>query len=140
MTPDVEQHVGIRRDELAALFLLEGIRGFGPGKFKDLFEAGLRPADVLADPHRLPATGRRGEMLRTAIAKLTVDDRQEADVRAVRQLVRAAAYRARIVTYESELYPSNAYASNNPVPVLTSTAMPGSSTSDSVLRALAAGT
>ena len=49
VTPAVAKAVGVAVDELADIFLLETIRGFGPQKFRQLFEAHLAPRDVLAD-------------------------------------------------------------------------------------------
>ena len=118
VTPEVEHDVGTSKDDLASLFLLESVRGFGPQKFKDLHEAGLRPIDVLLEPDRLPMGGKRGDTFRQAIRTLDEHDRELAQARAVRQLVRAHEHQARIVTYADPLYPPAVYESNNPVPVL----------------------
>lgn len=118
ITPALEQEVGVSRDDLASLLLLEGVRGFGPGKFKELHDADLRPIDVLLEPSKLPTPGKRGDAIREAIAALEGPARELAQARAVRQLVRAHEHRARIVTYADPHYPGNVYASNNPIPVL----------------------
>lgn len=118
VTPALEGEIGVTRDELASLFLLETVRGFGPQKFKELHQAGIRPIDVLLEPSRLPTPGKRGDTFRRAIAAIDGHARDLSQARAVRQLVRAHEHKARIVTYADPHYPANVYASNNPVPVL----------------------
>lgn len=115
---DIEQRVGVAADDLASLLVLDGIRGFGPQKFKELHQAGVTPTDVLREPQRLPLRGRTGDTVRRALSALTEEDRWLAHARAVRQLTRAHEHHARIVTYGDPSYPPNVYASNNPIPVL----------------------
>ena len=114
----MEQRVGIAPDELADLLALDAVKGFGPQKFKELHEAGVSPAAVLAEPQRLPLTGKTGDKFRHALGALSEEDRWLAYARAVRQLLRAQEHEARIVTYADRSYPPNVYASNNPIPVL----------------------
>jgi DNA protecting protein DprA len=118
ITPELEQEVGVTRDGLASMLLLEGLKGFGPQKFKELHVAGLRPIDVLLEPQLLPTAGKRGDAFREALRAIDAADRNVAQARAVRQLVRAHENRARIVTYDNPRYPCNVLESNNPVPVL----------------------
>jgi DNA protecting protein DprA len=118
VTPMLEHEVGITREDLASLLLLESVRGFGPQKFKELHEAGLAPKDVLLEPVKLPTAGKRGDAFREAIVGLDDGARDLAQARAVRQLVRAHEHKARVVTYADPHYPGNVYVSNNPVPVL----------------------
>lgn len=115
---DYAARIGIVVEDLAALLLLDTVKGFGPQKFKELHEAGLRPSEVLADPSRVPMTGKTGEKFRAALAGVDDQAREIAHARAVRQLVRAQQHDARVVTYLDELYPANVYESNNPIPVL----------------------
>jgi DNA processing protein len=110
--------VGVDLDTLAALFLVESIRGFGPAKFRELDEAGVSPSEVLERPELLPTAGRRGEEFRASLGRLSPDDRQLALDRAARQIVRAAENDARLITFDHRLYPPNVRESNNPVPVL----------------------
>src|SRR5436309_6053587 len=98
VTPDLERSVGVDQADLASLLLLESVRGFGPQKFKELHEAGLRPIDVLLQPMKLPTPGKRGEGFRKAIGALDGEARDLAQARAVRQLVRSGEHNARIVT------------------------------------------
>lgn len=118
VTPEVERRVGIGVDDLASLILLEGVKGFGPEKFRELHTAGRRPAEVLREPDALPTKGIRGERFRELIRALDGPAKQVAQSRAVRQLARAHEHEARIVTYGDPHYPPNVFASNNPVPVL----------------------
>src|SRR5919106_3155202 len=118
VTPDLEHTVGIAKDDLASLLLLETVKQFGPQKFKDLYESRLSPSDVLREPDRLPIGGKRGDTFRAAIAAMDAHARELALARAVRQLIRAHEHRARIVTYADPRYPRSVYQSNNPIPVL----------------------
>lgn len=103
---------------LAAIYVLEGLKGFGPQKFKELREHNARPQDALANPSRLPTKGKRGDELRAAVAKVADGQRDEARSRAEGQLQMAEKLGASILTLEDPEYPPNVYASNNPVPVL----------------------
>jgi DNA processing protein len=110
--------VGIDLDTLAAAFLLEAIKGFGPQKFKVLYESGVSPSDVACRPELLPIRGKRGDSLRQQLASLTTDDLALARRRAARQLLRARENNAQILTYGHRLYPPNVRESNNPIPIL----------------------
>jgi DNA protecting protein DprA len=110
--------VGVDLETLTALVLVEGIRGFGPQKFKELHEAGVSPGEVAEKPELLPTRGKRGDNFRAALAQLSDDDRQLAQQRAARQIVRAEEHGARVLTFGDPLYPHNVRESNNPVPVL----------------------
>ena len=118
VTAALEHDVGISRSDLTSLILLESLKGFGPQKFKDLHRAGLRPIDVLREPQLLPIPGKRGERFRQALRELDAGDRNVAQARAVRQLLRAHDNNARIVTYDDPRYPRSVYDSNNPIPIL----------------------
>jgi DNA processing protein len=104
-------------DALAAIYALDGVKGFGPQKFKELHEAQIRPAEVIQDPDRLPIAGKRGEDFRAQLRNVS-QFTETAYARAQRQIEAAAKHGAWILTYEDPRYPANVYASNNPVPVL----------------------
>ena len=57
-----EGSVGISLDELTHLLVLDGLKGFGPQKFREVYRKGLSPGDVLEAPHLLPLGGRRREV------------------------------------------------------------------------------
>ena len=91
--------VRIQLPELAALYALESVRGFGPQKFKELHEASLKPSDVLADPGRLPTTGKRGDQFRRSLDAIDEASRLMAQTRAARQIQSAEKAGAVILTY-----------------------------------------
>lgn len=103
---------------LAATYALESVKQFGPQKFRKLRNGGLTPADVLADPARLPIGGKRGDTFRAEIARIAEAGISEFEERAGRQLDRAAQHGVHILVHGDDAYPSNLWASNNPVPVL----------------------
>jgi DNA protecting protein DprA len=109
---------GVELDVLAALFLVESIRGFGPQKFKELYDANLTPADVLERPQDLPTSGKRGDQFRVALTRLSSEDADLARRRAARQIIRARENKAKILTLDHPSYPANVRESNNPVPIL----------------------
>src|SRR5262249_20705718 len=99
VTPAVEESVGVGVDDLEALFALEQVKGFGPQKFRELYDAGLRPSDVLDDSSKLPTEGKRGAAFKRGIAALDDGDRRLARARAVRQILKAHEHRATVLTY-----------------------------------------
>lgn len=104
--------------ELASIYALDSIKHFGPQKFKQLHQAGLDPAQVLDDHTLLAIEGKRGERFRIEIAEMTDDAHRTMRARAERQIERAQALNASILTYRHPCYPANVFHSNNPVPVL----------------------
>ena len=105
-------------DRLGAIFALERVSGFGPVKFRAMYEAGVDAQAVLGNPDLLPLTGRMGEKLRGGILALSGADVAAARERAVEQLQRADELSATILVYGDPGYPARVYLSNNPVPVL----------------------
>ena len=105
-------------DDLAAILALEAVKGFGPQKFRALYDAKVTPAEVLRAPAHFPVDGKRAGELRDAILKLGPDDLADAQRRAERQLERAAEYGAKIIVYGDPCYPANVFDSNNAVPVI----------------------
>lgn len=114
----ITKRVGIGIEELADLFLLDGIKGFGPQKFRQLWEAEVRVREVLVHPERLPIGGKTGSRLRSEIEQLDERRTELARGRAVRQILRAHENGARILTYDSPAYPGSVLESNNPISVL----------------------
>jgi DNA protecting protein DprA len=116
--PEMEHAVGVTVSELAGLYALDRVKGFGPQKYKQLHEEGVKPKDVLEDPHILPIGGKRGEKFRAQLSEISSDDRAESLELAKRQISSAHRVGARILTYHSPEYPENVYRSNNPIAVL----------------------
>lgn len=60
-TPEIdaeaERLVGVSVEDLTALYLLDSLRGFGPQKFKELWQANLRASDVVGDSSASPEYG-----------------------------------------------------------------------------------
>lgn len=110
--------VGVGVDELAAIYVLDAVKGFGPQKFKQLHEQGISFADIVRDPATLPIKGKKGDALRAQLVAEVDRLIPECRSRAERQIQSAGRLRARLVTYKSASYPQNVYRSNNPVPVL----------------------
>ena len=117
MTDALEMSRVITRDALTALFVLDGVKGLGPQKIKAVHESGLTPAEVIADPLRLPIKGKRGDDFRRALetAQVLVPKCRQ---RAERQLEEIVKHQATILTYDHPLYPRVVYESNYPAPVL----------------------
>ncbi|MXZ55570.1 MAG: hypothetical protein F4227_03290 [Gammaproteobacteria bacterium] len=105
-------------EQLAALYSLERVSGFGPVKFRDMNEAGIDTRSVIENPSTLPFTGLVGEKLRKGISALTKADFVIDLKRAFEQLERAREFSASILTHGDPNYPKRVYASNNPIPVL----------------------
>ena len=105
-------------DRLGALYVLERVSGFGPGKFRAMHNAGVDPQAAIKNPDLLPFTGRTGEKLRHEIASLSKANVAAGRERAVDQLERAREHSASILTHGDPGYPERVYVSNNPVPVL----------------------
>jgi len=100
LTPADELRVGATVDELAAIYLLDSIKGFGPQKFKELHQHRMAPADLLANPATMPLLrGKRAEELRDAIEKLPRDAIAEMKTRARKQIRSAADVGAKIWSY-----------------------------------------
>ena len=105
-------------DRLGAIYTLERVSGFGPVKFRAMYEAGVDPQTAIGNPNLLPFTGRTGEKLRHGILSLSQEDMDAGRARAVDQLERARDLSASILVHGDPVYPKRVYASNNPVPVL----------------------
>lgn len=114
----VERSAGISVEDLLGLYVLSSLKGFGPQKFKELNVSGVRPTEVLDNPHRLPTGGKRGEAFRDGLAKISTEERDKCRRRAIGQILAAQKHGAILLTYSHPSYPRNVYESNNPIPVL----------------------
>ena len=108
----------LNQDQLANIFILESIKGFGPQKFKDLHRNNITASRVLDEPQLMSRFGKRG--LDFCAQIMAIDDKYKRDAvaRAKRQLEVAQDTTAVILTYEHPHYPRVLYDSNYPVPVL----------------------
>ena len=114
----MERAVGVAVEELAFLYLLDSVKGFGPQKFKNLHEQGMQPSEVIRRPSELPIAGKRAETFRKGIEKARQDLDAVFRPRAVRQIDAAHRLGASILTYGHPSYPVNVFESNYPVPIL----------------------
>jgi len=116
-TREEEEAAGVSAEVLAAQYALESVKFFGPGKFREIYDAALTFQDVINEPERLPTAGKRGTDLRREIARLS-GNMPIFEQRAHKQISTAARMGARIVTYWDSRYPRQVLASNNPVPAI----------------------
>jgi DNA processing protein len=105
-------------DKLSDLFTLESVKGFGPQKFKELYEDGITPSQVLERPAELQRFGKRGQEFRKQLEAMTSSNRADARERAKKQIDAARAHDGAIITYGDPTYPPILYASNLPVAAL----------------------
>lgn len=105
-------------ESLAQLYLLDGLKGFGPQKFKQLHELKIPVPELLKDPVLLPVQGKRGEPLRQQLRVLSARQLDVCRERAAKQLEVARSTDSFIITYGHPNYPRSVFKSNNPVPVL----------------------
>jgi DNA processing protein len=108
----------MHHETLAAWYLLDTVRGFGPGKCQLIYRHALKPTDVLDDPERLPVGGKIGEKLRSGLRQITDEQRKHAQESARRDLERAAKLDAEVLSYGHPYYPRRLSESNLPVPFL----------------------
>jgi len=113
-----EAELGIKSEDLANLYILESIKGFGPQKFKEVHQARIGIANIIREPARLPIKGKRGEALKSALRSITDETRQTRRHWAMQQILTAQKLRATILTYDHPFYPKRVYNSNNPIPIL----------------------
>lgn len=115
---EIEQAVGVTVDELTALYVLDGLKGFGPQKFKEIHTHRLEPAAVVSEPALLPTVGKRGDDLRKQLEDVRAESGHVCRARAAKQILTAHQHGALIVTYRHPLYPTNVFESNYPAPIL----------------------
>jgi len=109
---------GLRVDDLAALYVLDGISGFGPQKFKQLHDEGLRPRDVIERPSLGGYESKTWATLRSLLRKVSAATIRAAHERAERPLETANKLGAQIVSYGHPNYPRHLYESSYPVAIL----------------------
>jgi DNA protecting protein DprA len=114
----IEQAVGITVKDLAALYVLDGLKGFGPQKFKLVHSKGVKPAQIISSPGLLYLPGKRGKLLREELDKDLDGAMRVCEARAARQIVAAHKHGAKIITYTHPSYPATLFESNYPVPIL----------------------
>ncbi len=105
-------------DDLAHIYVLDSLKGFGPQKFKWLYELKVPPKEVVRRPAILADLGKRGEPIRKQLEETGQTLVETCRSRADKQLETALRLKALILTYGSQLYPRNVFQSNNPVPAL----------------------
>jgi predicted Rossmann fold nucleotide-binding protein DprA/Smf involved in DNA uptake len=105
----------LTKENLTALFVLDALKGFGPQKFKLLWDAKISPERVIKDATLLPLEGKTGDKLRAELSKMPDATLGDCAARAGRQLETAKKHGARILTYGDPDYPPNLLASPHPV-------------------------
>lgn len=111
----IQDRVGVALDELAAIYVLDRLKGFGPAKFKSLHEADISYVEAVRAPDTLPIPGKRGDDLRGQLRTVDSGLKRVCYEQACRQIAVAERVGARILTYTSREYPSVVFESNNPV-------------------------
>jgi DNA protecting protein DprA len=105
-------------EELTYAYVLDSLKGVGPQKFKQLYDAGIHLSDAIRDPKLIPTPGKRGDAIRKQLSKISADSVETCRVRADKQLKAARTANAAILTYGHPLYPKAVWTSNNPIPIL----------------------
>jgi DNA processing protein len=105
-------------DQLSDIFILEAVKGFGPQKFKELYESGVSPSDVIARPAEMQRFGKRGQDFAKQLEAMGPSDREKSRQRAKKQIEAARTNDGAILTYGDRHYPPILYASNLPVAAL----------------------
>jgi len=103
---------------LSALYVLDAVKGFGPNKYKALFEGNVDPRRLVNEPDLMPFKGVTRGKLVEALRAVSEKERAKAADRAARQVETAQRLGASVLTYGHSSYPPAVYVSNNPVPVL----------------------
>ncbi len=105
-------------DFLADVFLLNSVKGFGPVKFRDLFNSGISPQVAIHSPSRMKLAGKVAAKIRNQLIHYPRDTYHEIRLRAERQLELAEKHGVSMVSYGNREYPEQIFLSNNPVPIL----------------------
>ena len=110
--------MNMERDTLAGWYLLDSVKGFGPGKCRTVHESGIDPIKVIDDPTLLPIGSKTGEKLVAGLQQIDGEQRERARYDATRDLEQAEKLGVAILGYRDPHYPSRLYESNYPVPFL----------------------
>ena len=111
----------VSQRQLAAIYVLDSIRGFGPVKFRQLDRAGIEPEEVVHNPERIPLKGATKEKIVKQIRALPTSTIEDCESRAHKYLDIMQRIGAEIITFNHRLYPKTVLESNNPIPVLYAT-------------------
>jgi DNA processing protein len=103
---------------LANLYLLDSLKGFGPQKFKQLYESKVPIEEAIREPRLLPILGKVGEPIRDQLRADAPKRWSECLRRAEKQLKAADLTGAHIISYSHPHYPAPVYKSSNPIAVL----------------------
>jgi hypothetical protein len=101
--------------ELAHIYVLDSLKGFGPQKFKQLYVSKVSPTEVFENPNRFPDFGKKGETLKMQFQLERDELLKTATARAQKQIEVARKLNALIVTYSHPLYPTIVFESNLPI-------------------------
>lgn len=105
-------------DELSNIFVLESVKGFGPQKFKELYEDNISVTDLLTRTGELKRFGKQGLKFIDQLGAIGAKGREDAVTRAKRQIEAADKAGGAILTYTDPRYPPRLFQSNLPVPTL----------------------
>ncbi|MHB8565221.1 MAG: DNA-processing protein DprA [Acidiferrobacteraceae bacterium] len=104
-------------DDLAYLYTLKSVPGFGPQRFKQLYMAGRTPEEACHNPSCLPFSGKSGERLIEQV-NLRSQTRSTQSTRQAEQQIQAAETTgSHIITDGDARYPQQLFE-HHPVPVL----------------------
>ena len=104
--------------DLAAAFVLDRLRFFGPQKFRELYRSGVRAVEVVEDPSRLTIGGTRLSAFRSELAEVRQGAWSRYLEQAARQLESANKHGARILLFGDDDYPPALMESAYPAPIL----------------------
>lgn len=118
MEPTISPCHPLTVEELAQLYVLDSLMGFGPQKFKQLHEAGIPVSEAVKNPELIPVPGKRGDPIRKQLSEMSTALKESCRIRAEKQLATAESNRSFILTYSNPSYPKQLFNSNNPIPIL----------------------
>lgn len=108
----------LTQESLSALLLLNDIPFFGPNKFRQLYEQGVSPQDLVDEPNRVSSLGgNRGPAFASHLSAAVLT-RSKFEARAAALIKQAEKLDAAVLSYADPSYPSVLFHSNYPVPLL----------------------